>query len=139
MISIGARFLLLSTFCFALSSFAAGPIMELYPRHVTFLTDFDDNTVSSRVGDLVCQTTSSGYALADTGLFGSTGLKTGGFQYMLPEGQTVLDMTKSGTVLFWLKMDTRPDPVVKNNVSNEPTATHFSVNWNTPRDYINRT
>ena len=107
------------------AAFAAGPVEELYAKHLTLLTDFDDGTVESSVNGL--KTNGKQWTVGDDGLFGTKALVGGGFGYGIggDKSKKVFDATKPGTVLFWIKL-TEELPA---DIKADPGFTHFNAMW----------
>lgn len=91
--------------------FAAGPIQELYPNHLFFLTDFDAHA-HSLINDFQCNRGKPLYADGE-GLFGSKALVGGEVGYAMGDGKNkdlvkaglrMLEAKRPGTVLFWIKL-----------------------------------
>ena len=106
-------------------AFAAGPVEELYKKHITLLTDFDDGTACSAVNGL--KPTNDRWTIGDDGLFGTKALVGGGFGYNIggEKSKKVLDTSKPGTVLFWIKL-TEDFPA---DIKADPGCTHFNAMW----------
>lgn len=106
----------------------AGPVMELYPSHVSFLLDYDNGTYQPKIGAIKNAAVQKACTFgATSGLFGSGGLDDGSVNYNLNDGHTVIDMTKAGTVAFWLKLNHAPDT----STGNEPSGNNFTAQWST--------
>ena len=104
---------------------AAGPVAELYPTHLTVLSDFDDGTPASRIPGL--KAPSGRYVVGDAGLFGSRALVGGGFAFQLDKtaSKRHFDTTKPGTVLFWVKLT----EAIPAGAKADPGCTHFNAMW----------
>ena len=107
----------------ALNLAAATPINELYEKHVTYYNDFGETAVSnsSTVIDL-------------NGFHGGGELVGGRVSVQLAEGQTILDTTTPSTILFWVKLISRPDPVIDaQQIKREPSTSHMTFQWSGTR------
>ena len=127
------RTILLSSACcliVCLASFAAekvNPVLDLFPRDVTFHLDFNDGTVNPVVGLTEIRKDFDGAALED-GLFGKACV-AGWFRYMQDERSPLIDTTRPGTVVCWVKLR-REAPQVdvgKREMPLEPGANFFHL------------
>ena len=109
---------------------AAGPIAELYPTHLTVLSDFDDGTAASKIPGLKAPVGKHTIRAA-SGLFGSTALVGGGFSFSLDKASAKrhFDTRKPGTVLFWIKL-TEDFPA---DIKADPGCTHFHAMWSSTK------
>ena len=114
-------------------AFAAGPVEELYGKHLTVMCDFDGGTADSSVNGL--KPRSPTWACGAGGLFGSKGLVSGQFSFTnakLPNGRTAMDTTHPGTMVFWLKLAQDLDPEMKY----DPGCTHFCAMWGPDKRFL---
>ena len=105
---------------------SAGPIAELYPTHLTVLSDFDAGTPASTIPGLKAPTGKFVVGAA-SGLFGSPALIGGGFSFSLDKAAAKrhFDTAKPGTVLFWIKrIEDFPS-----DIKADPGCTHFHAMW----------
>lgn len=110
---------------------AAGPIEELYGRHLTVMADFDSGDVRSSVNGLMGQNT--GWTVGEGGLFGSKALVGGRFSYAVGGSRrAIFDTRKPLSVLFWIKLKQAYNPIPKK----EPGATHFSALWSGSKRFL---
>ena len=104
----------------------AGPITELYKSHLTYFEDFGTEAISN-----------SSREIAAVGLFGTMGLKRGSTNMYLKVGQTALDTTRAGTILYWVKKCATPEPVsFSGNSGYEPSNTHMLFQWHPQKRYM---
>ena len=114
-------------------AFAAGPVEELYGKHLTVMCDFDGGTADSSVNGL--KPRSPIWGCGEGGLFGSKGLVSGEFSFTnakLPNGRRVMDTTHPGTMVFWLKLAQDLDPEMKY----DPGCTHFCAMWGPDKRFL---
>lgn len=123
----------LAALFFGFSAYAAGPVMELYPSHVSFLLDYDAGSYMPTIGETKTPAVQSACTFgATSGLFGTTGLDAGSVNYDLLDDHTVIDMTKSGTVVFWLKQISAPDT----STENEPSGNNFTAQYDSRKRWF---
>ena len=98
------------------------PVIADYGENVLFYLSFDDGSTQPDIGRAKGQDVKVG--IADDGFFGK-GLKSGEVRFALDKAQEVVDFTRPGTMLAWIK--TNYDPVTTNRF--EPSFTYFAAHW----------
>ena len=104
---------LVFTSCFGLQAFAGGnPITRLFPRDLSFHVTFDDETVNPSLGvtpiTRVSKRPQGGYSFAD-GLFGK-GMTVGWPGWKVDRESPIIDMSRPGTAICWVKLVKTPKP-----------------------------
>ena len=99
--------------CLASSAFAGeNPITRLFPRDLSFHVTFDDETVNPSLGATqitrVSKRPQDGFSFAD-GLFGK-GLTVGWPSWKINPEIPVIDMSRPGTAVCWVKLVKTPRP-----------------------------
>ncbi|MBQ2632086.1 MAG: hypothetical protein IJG13_20610 [Kiritimatiellae bacterium] len=99
--------------CLAPSSFAGeNPVTRLFPQDLSFHVTFDDETVNPSLGATpitrVSKRPQGGFAFAD-GLFGK-GLTVGWPGWKIDPGNPIIDMSRPGTAVCWVKLVKTPKP-----------------------------
>ena len=96
----------------AVSSAAAGanPVLDMFPRDVTFHLTFDDGTVDPSVGLTKMRGAAFDGAAFEDGLFGKACV-AGWFRYEQDPRSPLLDATRPGTAVVWVKLRREAQPV----------------------------
>jgi len=98
------------------------PVVADYGENVLFYQSFDDGSSQPDIG--IAKGQDVNVSITDDGFFGK-GLASGEVRYWLNKQQEVVDFTRPGTMLAWVK--TNYDLVTTNCF--EPSFTYFVAHW----------
>lgn len=98
------------------------PVLADYGENVLFYMSFDDGSTQPDIGCVSGQNVN--VRITDDGFFGK-GLASGEVRFGLGKTQEVVDFTRPGTMLAWIR--TNYDPVTTNRF--EPSFTYFVAHW----------
>ena len=98
------------------------PAVADYGGNVLFYLSFDDGTIEPDIG--CAEGAGARVSITDDGFLGK-GLVSGEVRFALDKAQEVVDFTRPGTMLAWIR--TNYDPVTTNRF--EPSFTYFVAHW----------
>ena len=116
-----------ATFAAVASSTPLNPIVDDFSRELTFHLDFDDGTVQPAVGKTTIPREKRDCFRMDESALGGKALVNGQFGYPQDSSVPLLDTSKPGTVICWVKLNRAQEPVNQGLLKLERGSTFFEV------------
>ena len=109
-----------------LAAAMANPIVEMFPRELTFLSTFDDGTLEPSLGKTTKGKAFKDFALDDDGVFGKA-LVSGYFSYAQDKIRPLVDTSKPGTLICWVRLNVELKPNRQGLITYEPGFTFIDL------------